>query len=309
MTVPIGTVSALPTRLARLVACLLACAIALGAASLPARAQTAGDPLGGGMGGGIGTLPILPQAGELALSAYFAETGAPIEEGLIWRVFELRDEAINLVARHEEARPRISLPPANYMVHVSWGFASAALPVTMHWGNVAERLLISAGGVQVRGVVGDAPIPPTELAFSVFVPVGEDSEARLVVAEARATDLIRLPEGDYHVVTRYGDANASARTDLSVAAGEIVVATLNHRAAKLTLKLVAEEGGEAFAGTAFSVLTPGGDVVREAIGAFPQVVLAEGEYVVIARHEGRVFTREFRVESGLDRDIEVIAGS
>lgn len=295
---------ALPVVLTAMAAFLAAFLIA----PLAARAQAGPDALGGSMGG-IGTLPILPQAGELTLSAYFAETGAPIEEGLIWRVFELRDEEIRLIARHEEARPQVSLPPANYMVHVSWGFASSARPVTMHWGNVSERLLISAGGIQVRGVVGDAPISPADLSFSVFLPMGEDPEARLVVAEARGTDLIRLPEGEYHVVTRYGDANASSRTDLSVSAGEITVATLNHRAAKLTLKLVAAEGGEAFAGTAFSVLTPGGDVVREAIGAFPQVVLAEGEYVVIARHEGRVFTREFRVESGFDRDIEVIAGS
>ena len=46
---------------------------------------------------------------------------------------------------------------------------------------------------------------------------------------------------------------------------------------------------------------------REAIGAFPSVTLAEGEYVLIARHEGKVFTREFKIESGLDRDIEIIA--
>ena len=75
----------------------------------------------------------------------------------------------------------------------------------------------------------------------------------------------------------------------------------------MTLKLVASPGGEAFAGTAFSVLTPGGDVIREAIGAFPQVILAEGDYVLIARQEGRVHSSDFKVESGLDRDIEVIA--
>jgi hypothetical protein len=74
----------------------------------------------------------------------------------------------------------------------------------------------------------------------------------------------------------------------------------------VTLKLVAVAGGDAFAGTAFSVLTPGGDVIREAIGAFPSVTLAEGDYVLIARHEGQVHTREFKVESGLDRDVEIM---
>lgn len=256
---------------------------------------------------GIGDLPVLPQAGELRLAAYHAETGAPISEGLIWRVFALRGEEPVLVARDEAATPRLSLPPANYMVHVSYGFASAMRLVTMQWGDVVERLTISAGGLQVRGVVGDLPIQANDFTYAVYVPVGDDAEGRLVVAEARLTDLIRLPEGDYHVVSTYGDANASMRTDVRVRAGEVTIATLNHRAARVTLKLVADEGGEAFAGTAFSVLTPGGDVVREAIGAFPQVVLAEGDYVLIARHEGRVFTREFRVESGLDRDIEILA--
>ena len=95
--------------------------------------------------------------------------------------------------------------------------------------------------------------------------------------------------------------------DLKVETGKITEATLNHRAATVTLKLVASIGGEAFAGTAFSVLTPGGDVIREAIGAFPSVTLAEGDYVLIARHESEVYTREFKVESGLNRDVEILA--
>jgi hypothetical protein len=59
----------------------------------------------------------------------------------------------------------------------------------------------------------------------------------------------------------------------------------------------------------FSVLTPGGDVIREAIGSFPVVTLAEGNYTLIARNDGKVYTREFTVESGLDRDIEVVSKS
>jgi hypothetical protein len=127
-----------------------------------------------------------------------------------------------------------------------------------------------------------------------------------VIANAKAGELIRLPEGSYHVVSTYGESNAIMRTDLKVDPGRLTEATLNHRAATMTLKLVAGTGGEAFAGTAFSVLTPGGDVIREAIGAFPRVTLAEGNYMLIARHDGRVYTREFKVDSGLDRDVEVM---
>ena len=80
------------------------------------------------------------------------------------------------------------------------------------------------------------------------------------------------------------DGNAVIRSDFRVQAGKLTDTRINHRAALITLKLVGEKGGEALANTAWSVLTPGGDVIKESIGAFPTVILAEGEYVVIARH-------------------------
>ena len=83
--------------------------------------------------------------------------------------------------------------------------------------------------------------------------------------------------------------------------------TVTHRAAAITLKLVGDRGGEAFANTAWSVLTPGGDVIKESIGAFPRVILAEGEYRAIARNEGKVYEREFKVVTGVDGDVEVLA--
>ncbi len=75
----------------------------------------------------------------------------------------------------------------------------------------------------------------------------------------------------------------------------------------MTLKLVNAPGGEALANTSFTVLTPGGDVIREMIGAFPSLVLAEGEYVAIARRDGRTYQGTFAVRSGRDRDVEILA--
>jgi hypothetical protein len=42
---------------------------------------------------------------------------------------------------------------------------------------------------------------------------------------------------------------------------------VTHRAAVITLKLVSNKGGEALANTAWSVITPAGDVIKESIGA------------------------------------------
>ncbi len=241
--------------------------------------------------------------------AVFSESNEPIRSGLVWRVFEDRGDTSqpNIVARSSSPLPSFTLAPGNYIVHVAYGFASASKRISVQSGNLNERLVVNAGALRLKGAVGESPIAASRVSFSVYLPEAQNSEGRLVIANAKPNEVIRLPEGTYHVVSTYGDANAIMRSDLKVESGKVTEATLNHRAATVTLKLVASEGGEAFAGTAFSVLTPGGDVIREAIGAFPSVTLAEGEYVLIARHEGKVYTKDFKVESGLDRDIEVLA--
>jgi len=288
-------------------ACLLACVLL----AAPAFAQTP-DSAPSAVTPGSPTNPALgSRAGQamLALSAQFSAGSKPIRSGLVWRVLvEAADGSPpRIVARSSEPEPAFALEPGVYLLHAAYGFASGTKRVTLSPRGLSDRISISAGALSLAGSIGETPIPATQLNFSVFVPLQGNSEGRLVVANAKAGDLIRLPEGTYHVVSTYGDSNAIQRADVKVESGQVTQATLHHRAALVTLKLVAGPGGEAFAGTAFSVLTPGGDVIREAIGAFPQVILAEGDYVLIARQEGQVFSRDFKVEAGRDRDIEVIA--
>lgn len=246
---------------------------------------------------------------QLTLSALFAGENKTIRSGLVWRVYRENDgDQPELVQRTTNTSPEFRLSPGNYIVHAAYGFASASKRITLRGGApVTDRLVLGAGALRLGAAIGDQTIPASRLSFAVYVPVGNNSEGRLLAGNLKAGEIILVPEGTYHVVSTYGDTNSIMRSDIKVDSGSVTQATLNHRAATVTLKLVNAVGGEALAGTAFSVLTPGGDAIREAIGAFPQMVLAEGEYVVIARQEGQVFTREFKVQSGLDRDIEVLA--
>jgi hypothetical protein len=256
--------------------------------------------------------PAMPPAepdAQLTLSALLAGPGVPLQDGLTWRIFDDRGEGTRpvIVARSNDAEPHFTLPPGAYVATVTYGFASASKRIVLGGQSASDTLRVAAGALRLSGAVGDVKIAADQVSFAVFVPVGTNSEGRLVRSGIRSGELLRLPEGTYHVVSTYGESNAIQRADLKVENGKVTEATLNHRAATVTLKLVAAPGAEAFAGTAFSVLTPGGDTIREAIGAFPQVTLSEGDYVLIARHDGQVFSREFKVESGLDRDIEVVA--
>jgi hypothetical protein len=119
--------------------------------------------------------------------------------------------------------------------------------------------------------------------------------------------VVLIPEGTYHIVSNYGDANAVVRSDVRVEAGKLTDVTVTHRAAVITLKLVVERGGEALANTQWSVLTPGGDVIKESIGAFPRVILAEGEYLAIARNENQTYRQSFKVITGVDGEVEILA--
>jgi hypothetical protein len=173
---------------------------------------------------------------------------------------------------------------------------------------VHEDFDLPAGALRLEGRVGDVRIPAGQVSFDVYKGSQFEPGDRRPIAEHVMTgNVVVVPEGTYYIVSNYGDANSVVRSDIRVQAGKLTDITVTHRAAAITLKLVSEKGGEALANTAWSVLTPGGDVIKESIGAFPRVILAEGEYRAIARNEGRVYEREFKVATGVDGDIEVLA--
>ena len=200
------------------------------------------------------------------------------------------------------------LPAGNYIVHVGFGLATAVKPVQLRGQSVHEEFNLPAGGLRIEGRVGDVRVPAGQISFDVYKGSQFEAGDRRPIAEHVMTgEVVMVPEGTYYIVSNYGDANSVVRSDIRVGAGKLTDITVTHRAAAITLKLVGDRGGEALANTAWSVLTPGGDVIKESIGAFPRVILAEGEYRAIARNEGKVFEREFKVVTGVDGDVEVRA--
>jgi hypothetical protein len=258
------------------------------------------------------SVPVSP-VGQvaLALTARFGREPPSISTGLLWRVYTDKPEAggqFRLVKEDRAAAPVLLLPPGGYIVHVSFGLASAARRIQLRAETVREVFEIPAGGARFEGRVGDARIPNAQISFDVYKGSQfEPGEKRALAEQVASGDLVLLPEGTYHVVSNYGDGNSVMRADFRVAAAKLTEAVIVHKAAKITLKLVSDKGGEALANTQWSVLTPGGDVIKETTGAFPVVILAEGDYVVVAKNEGKVFNREFKVEPGFDREIEVLA--
>ncbi len=256
--------------------------------------------------------PAIP-AGQaaLALSARFGREMPGITGGLVWRIYGNKPDqtgAFRLLKEDRAPAPTLNLPPGGYVIHVGFGLASATRAVQLRGGETArETFEISAGGLRIEGRVGDARIPPGQISFDVYKGRQfEPSNKRPIAQSVMTGDLVLMPEGIYHIVSNYGDANAVVRSDIRVQTAKLTDTTVTHRAAIITLKLVNENGGEALANTQWSVLTPGGDVIKESIGAFPRVILAEGEYRVVARNDNKSFEREFKVITGVDGEVEVL---
>jgi hypothetical protein len=254
-----------------------------------------------------------PTAGQavLSLTARYGKDLPVINNGLVWRVFSDRPDetgTFKLIREERGATPNIVLPPGGYVVHVTLGLVSAVKPVTLKSETDRESFVLPAGGLRIEGRVGSSKIPQNQISFAIYKGSQfEVGERAALVPNVAASDLALLPEGTYYIVSNYGDANSVVRSDIRVQAGKLTDVIISHRAAVITLKLVSDRGGEALANTAWSVITPGGDVIKESIGAFPRVVLSEGEYRAIAKNEGKMFERSFNVVNGVDGEVEVVA--
>lgn len=243
------------------------------------------------------------------LTARVTEGSAVIPDGLVWRIFETRTDVsgeLALAAKSDRATAEFSLSPGEYVVHVAYGRAQASDTILVEPGGGTKSVILDAGALRLNAAVtGDVAIPINLLRFDILSP-GGDSDRNVVAQDLSANDIVTLNAGTYHVVSRFGNINAVVRADLRVEPGQITDATLYHRASQVAFRLVTEAGGEAIAAVEWTIKTADGTTVFTDIGAFPTTVLAEGDYLVLAKQGENVFNREFEVQPGPSREIEVL---
>jgi hypothetical protein len=244
------------------------------------------------------------------IARYGRDLPAQITTGLLWRIFPAKPDntgTFRMLKEDKGASPVVALPAGDYVVHVSFGLASAAK--ALHLKEATREVFeLPAGGIKLEGRVGDVKIPAGQITFDIIKGSQFEPGYKQPMAQGVLTgDVVVVPEGNYHIVSNYGDTNAVVRSDIRVQTGKLTDVTVNHRAALITLKLVSERGGDPIANTSWSVITPGGDVIKESTGAFPRIVLAEGDYRAIARNDGHTYERDFKVITGVDGEVEVMA--
>ncbi|WP_169449615.1 hypothetical protein [Maritalea myrionectae] len=274
--------------------------------------ETTPDEQPAATGTSVPVVTNVPKPGKpqpVTIAAKIAEDGEIIPQGIVWRVYSTTPNAngeLELLDKSEETPAIFSLSPGQYVVHAAYGRAQASDTVTVEPGPNQLDIILDVGGLKLNAAIsGDINIPDRFLRFNVHTRDAE-GQSVLVARAVQPNQLLHLNSGTYSVTSYFGSINATAKADLQVRPGQLTEATLYHKAAQVTFKLVSEPGGEAIADTSWIVKTPSGETVYEEATAFPATVLAQGEYILLARLGDRVFNREFEVLPGLPREIEII---
>ncbi|WP_279483037.1 hypothetical protein [Aureimonas sp. SK2] len=254
-------------------------------------------------------LDIVRPPKSLRLKATLGKDGPEIPSDLVWRLFAPLpgpDGKLPVVAMAKGPQASFDVPAGGYLLHVGFGRAGMTKRIDFSGEDTQETVALDAGGLRLHAAILDGKVlSKDKLRFDVY-SADAGGERRLLATDVDPGAVLRLNAGNYHVISRYGSVNAVARADIRVEAGKITDATLHHRAAEVTMKLVREKGGEALADTAWSVTSAQGDIIEESVGAFASMVLTEGDYVLVARNKDRIFQREVAVRPGENEEVEVL---
>src|SRR6195256_5197934 len=111
------------------------------------------------------------QVGLVVSARYGRDFAQPINSNLVWRVYPVRPDqggAFRPLKEDKSATPTFVLAPGDYVVHVTFGLASAVRTVHLKSDVTREVFELPAGGLRMEGRVGDVRIPPGQISFEVF---------------------------------------------------------------------------------------------------------------------------------------------
>ena len=248
---------------------------------------------------------------SLAVSARFGPDMPAINGGLHWRIFANKPEqngVPRLVKEEKTAGPTFALPPGSYIVNVGFGLANVTKAVQLRSDTVREVFEIPAGGLRIEGRVGDAKIPPAQISFDLYKGSQfEPGDKRPIATSIMTGDVVLVPEGTYHIVSNYGDANATVRSDIRVQVGQ---AHRHHRQPSRR-DHHAQAGQRSRRRGARQHAVVGADAGRRRDQGIDRCVSARdpgGGRIPRGRAQRqRTYERGFRVIAGVDGEIEVIS--
>jgi hypothetical protein len=239
---------------------------------------------------------VAPGQEGLELSARLTDDGGLIELPMHWLI---RNQDGETVYSGMTPGADVSVPPGEYTVDIRYDAVKLTSYVTLLEAN---RLMVSyvlnAGGMRILPRVKDVGLPAARPTSRIFA-LGGEANGRLVATSEVPGEIIRMPEGDYRIESRFAAGNAAAVVDVHVNAGKLSAVEIDHKAGLARLAVA----GLADTPVTWSIRNAAGEPVAAAEGANADVVLLPGTYTASASVAGETLTATFQIASGEARDI------
>lgn len=239
---------------------------------------------------------VAPGKEGLELSARLTDDGGLIELPMHWTIRNMEGQTV-----YAGFTPgaEISVPPGDYSVDIRYDAVRLSSLVTLLEGN---RLMVSyvlnAGGLRVLPRVQHVGLPDVKPMTRIFA-LGTRSRGDVIAVSETPGEIIRLPEGDYRLESRFSAGNVTAVIDVHVTAGRLSGVDIDHKAGLARLAFV----GEPDQAVEWKVSNSDGHQVVTAEGINADVVLLPGTYTASAQVGNEILSATFKIASGEARDI------
>ena len=239
---------------------------------------------------------VAPGREGLELSARLTDDGGLIEYPITWTVRSIAGETVYSA---QSSSADFTAPPGDYAVDIRYGAAHLTSTVTvLETNRLMVSYVLNAGGLRILPRVQDIGAPATPAVSRIFM-LDAMNYGRLVAESQIPGEIIRLPEGDYRVESRFATGNATAVTDVHVKAGGLRAIDIDHKAGLARLAFV----GSPAAAVEWNVRDGVGLAIATATGLQADVVLRPGTYTASARIGSEILSATFEIATGEARDI------
>lgn len=239
---------------------------------------------------------VAPGREGLELTARLTGDGGLIELPIAWTI---RGTDGLTVFSGASPSADIAVPPGDYAIDIRYGNVHLSSSVTVLEGN---RLMVSyvlnAGGLRLLPRVKGMAAANAPAISRVYALSGRQG-GKLVATSDIPGEILRLPEGDYRIESRFAAGNAAAVTDVRVKAGRMSAVDIDHKAGVARLSFV----GSPQADVEWNVADDNGKPVAAVAGLAADVVLKPGTYTASAKIGAETLSATFAIGQGEARDI------
>jgi len=239
-----------------------------------------------------------------------------IKDDMFWWIYEPTQDANGNrkeLGRNGGVSPLIELDAGTYFIQGRYGNAYATVEVTVEQGKLTTtQVNFNAGNLRVNSTATAGSDPLTDNMFYWVYESKLDMQGnrKEVIRSGSASEIFRIPAGEYNVQARHGNAYADAT--ITVPAGELTDYVFDMQVGYMRVNAVATAGADPLDNNMFywvyenrKDLEGNRKEVTRSGSKSDVFILPAGHYILAVRNAGEVQNSEVSLTPGQVLDLNV----